>query len=206
MTLGCWSLAQAQKGNSCRFLESGLWKTLERIWCLERPWVFLDRLYEWISKNHAGKEWEEWGVENRHHRQIQGTPGASGTKGIFAFGERYDLGTSVCVYAYGGILAGTCLPWKFGIRRTWEDICPIIFFKKWKQRDESIKGNVHEEPAWSIWRAEFSSCQQWRQGINQDFLTDKMIFYLQLQGCEATLSYWLTWLPSLPNSFALHFG
>ena len=97
VTLGCWSLAQAQKGNSCRFLESGLWKTLERIWCLERPWVFLDRLYEWISKNHAGKEWEEWGVENRHHRQIQGTPGASGRKGIFAFGERYDLGTSVCV-------------------------------------------------------------------------------------------------------------
>lgn len=38
---GLLSLGEAQKGNSHRFLETGLRQTLERIWHLDRPWVFL---------------------------------------------------------------------------------------------------------------------------------------------------------------------
>lgn len=65
------------------------------------------------------EELEEWGAENRP-RQMQGAPGVSGHKGIFAFGERYGLEIGVCMWGggMGGILSGTCLPWKLGIRRT----------------------------------------------------------------------------------------
>lgn len=77
---------------------------------------------------------DERGAENRC-RQKGGAPRESGHKGIFAFGEGYDWGivlcvcdcvsvcTDVCVYCLlccvsCGTLAGSCLPWKPGLRTT----------------------------------------------------------------------------------------
>lgn len=96
VSLGCWSLGVAPKGNTYRLPESELWKTLERIWCLERPCVFL----EWAWRGSLNmKQPEDWSPENRH-RQMQGAPGASRHNSIFAFGKRYNLGVCVSVVGF----------------------------------------------------------------------------------------------------------